>query len=266
MPNSFLPFAITLAKTSGKLILEQSQKNFKIEEKTKNDYVTAVDKAAEQLIIKKILKEFPDHGILAEESSFKKTLDPKNYKNHKFVWIIDPIDGTNNFIRGIPFYTISIALQKEGELIVGVLFAPALNKLYYAEKGKGAFLNGKKIHVSKTPALEHSLFATGFHGEYKIKNLPYFEKIIARAQGIRRFGSAALDLAMVAEGKFDSYWEFGLKPWDIAAGALIVKEAGGKVTNLKGKPLDLFDKNILASNGLIHKETVKILKATSFHS
>lgn len=266
----FLDFAIRTAEKAGKFIQKQSQKAFKTTEKNKNDFVTEVDIATENLIIKEIHKKYGNHGILAEETCGP-DMGPHEFTKHEYLWIIDPIDGTNNFRRGIPFYCVSIALFKskskeksknyeylEGELIVGVIYAPALDKLFYAEKGKGAYLNGKQIKVSKADSLYRSLMATGFHGEFKQYNLPYFEKIMKASQGFRRNGSAALDLAHTAEGVIEGYWEFGLKPWDIAAGALIVKEAGGRVTDTFGNMLDLFGQNILATNTKIHKETIKL--------
>ena len=269
MPSTLKAFITNLAKKAGKFILKNAGKKFKIEEKYKNNFVTEIDKAAENLIIKEIGKNFPDHKILAEESSFKKEFTSKDFAS-EYIWIIDPIDGTNNFIRGIPFYCVSIALFKptsqkksknfnylSGELVAGIIYAPALDKIYYAEKGKGASLNNKKIHVSDARKLENAVLATGFHGKYKIINLPYFEKIIQNSQGIRRMGSAALDLCHVAEGKIEGYWEFGLEPWDIAAGVLIVEEAGGRITDTNGNLLDLFSHDLLATNGKIHKEIVR---------
>jgi len=266
-------FAIEIVKKAGRLILKKSKKTFKVKEKTHNDFVTEIDVATENLITKEIRSAYPDHGILAEEKSFQKKIAAADYLQNPYIWIIDPIDGTNNFRRGIPFYCVSIALFEtksleksknfkylEGELVLGVIYAPEFNKIYYAEKGKGAYLNGKKITVSSATKLERSLMSTGFHGKFKKINIPYFEQIMLNSQGIRRNGSAALDLCHVAEGKFEGYWEFGLKPWDIAAGALIVKEAGGRVTDIYGNMLDLFGQNILATNGKIHKEVVEKMK------
>jgi myo-inositol-1(or 4)-monophosphatase len=267
-----LNFTLNLAQKAGKIMLKNAKKSYKIEEKKKNDFVTEVDKKVEKFVIKEIKKAYPDHKFLGEESSFEQGLTEfSEYQDSQYIWIIDPIDGTNNFIRGLEFYCISIALfrlkktQKsknfeylEGELVLGIIHAPALNKTYHAIKGKGAFLNKKPITVSPEKSLERSIFSTGFHGDFKISNIPYFKQIITRSQGIRRMGSAALDLCHVAEGKIEGYWEFGLHPWDIAAGALIVEEAGGKVTDTNGNLLDLFGKDILASNKKIHKETVEI--------
>ncbi|MBI4975793.1 inositol monophosphatase [Candidatus Peregrinibacteria bacterium] len=266
-------------------------------EKGVNDLVTNADKASEKFIIENINKTYPDHGILAEESSFNQTKSygekfarearshylignpngtgafMKEFANKKYIWLIDPLDGTTNFAHGLPLYAVSIGLfgtksikksknfeYLSGELILGVVFAPELNELFYAQKGHGAFLNGKKIKVSNVKSVKNSLFVTGFPTTHKEINIPYFEKITFESQALRRLGAAALDLCYIACGRFDGYWEFGLKPWDIAAGSLIVSEAGGQVTDIYGNELDLFGSDIFASNKKIHKETVEIFK------
>ncbi|MBU1152289.1 inositol monophosphatase [Patescibacteria group bacterium] len=263
---TLLEFTIATARKAGKMIEKAGRKTIKIEEKSANDFVTETDRKVEDLIIKEIKKNFPDHAILGEETG-----ESADLKDAEYIWIIDPIDGTNNFIRNLPFHAVSIAVFQrkiskssknfeyiEGEIVVGVVHSPALGKIYSAQKGKGAKLNGKPITVSPRNKVYRSILSTGFHGDYKAFNLPYFEAIIHKSQGIRRFGSAALDLCHVAEGKIEGYWEFGLKPWDIAAGALIVEEAGGRVTDTNGNTLDLFGKDLLATNKRIHKETVEI--------
>lgn len=268
-----LNFAIQTAQKAGKLILKESKKALIVSEKGKNDLVTNVDKASEALIINEIKSVYPTHSILAEESSFLHKTQVSNFKKSKYIWIIDPLDGTTNFAHRLPLYSISIAIFEtkvadssknfdylEGELIAGVVFAPALNEIYYAEKNKGAFLNGKKIKVSNIGKIENSLLVTGFPTTHREINLPYFEAMLSKAQAMRRLGSAALDLCYIASGRFDAYWEFGLKPWDIAAGALIVEEAGGKITDTNGNLLDLFGKDILATNGKVHKEVVTTFK------
>lgn len=269
-----LDFTIKIAEKAGELILKESKKQLKISKKGKNDLVTDADKAAEALIVKSIKIKYPDHGILAEESMSKATKN--ELTNAEYIWIIDPIDGTTNFAHGLLQYTISIAIfQKksakssknfdylEGEIIAGVVYAPALDELFYAEKGKGAYFKksyskAEKIHISKISKLSESLMATGFPTDHRELSLLFFNEMTKRCQGIRRLGSASLDLCYVAAGIFDGFWEFGLKPWDIAAGALIVSEAGGKITDTNGKMLDLFGSDIFASNGEIHEECVKI--------
>lgn len=290
MNSPLLNFAISVAKKAGSFVLQESDKPMKISKKSKNNLVTQADKASEKLIINEIKKAYPNHAIIAEESSFKnpKTLD--SITNAKYIWLVDPIDGTTNFAHGLYQYAISLGLFKkkivnasknyqylEGELILGVVFAPALGELFYAEKGKGAFLEKiipsdikksfrPKIHskirlkVSKTKKVSESLLVTGFPTEGRELSVKYFTKMIYECQAIRRLGSAALDLCYTAAGYFDGYWEFKLKAWDIAAGALIVSEAGGKVTDTNGNLLDLYGQDILASNGKVHKEMVKIFR------
>ncbi len=257
-----------IAKEAGKLIVKKQGKNLKIKEKAKSDLVTDADKASEKLIIKRIKALYPSHAIIAEESA--KTLTKKSYKDAEYIWIIDPIDGTINYAHGLPMFTVSIGIFKTnsskssknfdyitGELVAGVVYAPKMGEIYSAEKGKGAFLNGKKIKVSKKTKLVKSLTVTGFTPQCRKKNLPYFNTMLNKSLAIRRLGSASLDLCYIACGRFDGYWEFGLKPWDIAAGALIIKEAGGEVTDTNGNQLDLFGEDILASNGKIHKEMIR---------
>ena len=183
-------------------------------------------------------------------SSFKET----SIGSSKYIWFIDPWTEQQISFTGY-LYSVSIALFKtNGNLVAGIVYAPALNEIFYAEEGKGAFLNGKKIHVSKTKTVKDSLLVTGFPYNDKKINLPYFALMLSKSQAVRRLGSAALDLCYTAAGRFDGYWEFGLKPWDIAAGALIIKEAGGLVTDTSGNLLDLFGADILATNKNIHKD------------
>lgn len=269
---NLLDFTINLAKKAGQIITKEAKK-ITIEEKRKNDLVTNADKASEKFLTQAILKKFPDHAILAEEADFAHKSEIKKLIKSPYIWIIDPLDGTTNFAHGLPIYSISIALFKtktreksqnfqylSGEIVLGVVYAPALNELFYAQKGEGAFLNGKKITVSKTQKVLSSLAVTGFPYVNKEMNLPYFATMMKHAQAIRRLGSAALDLAYVANGRFDLYWEFGLKPWDIAAGSLIVEEAGGRVTDTNGNLLDLFGADLLATNEKVHQETIKIFE------
>jgi len=268
--SKILETAIKISQKAGKLIQKKAKQGFKINYKSKFDLVTDADKESEALIIKEIKKIFPSHAILAEEESFKNQKSLKELLETPYIWIIDPIDGTTNYAHNHPHYAISIAVfetqHKEtsknyqylsGELIAGVINAPALNELFYAEKGSGAFLNKKKIQVSDIPKLENALMVTGFPYKNKSAYLPYFQSMMGKCQGLRRLGSAALDLAYIACGRFDGFWEFGLKPWDIAAGVLIIEEAGGRITDINGNTLDLFGKDILSSNGKIHQEIIK---------
>ena len=214
-----------------------------------------MDKNAERLIIRNIRCAFPDHAILSEES------EPKN-KESPFKWIIDPIDGTTNFIHSFPFFCVSIALEEAGEVMLGVVYDPLREELFLAERGSGAYLNRKRIQVSKVKRLAEGFLATGF--SYGIKgarhtNIENFANFLMKALAIRRAGSAALDLCYVACGRFDGFWELDLFPWDTAAAALIVKEAGGVVTKFDGKPYRHYDHEILASNSFINQDMIKIL-------
>jgi len=266
-----LDHAIRTAKKAGTLVLKEQRKTLRISKKGIRDLVTNADKASEKLIIKEIKSAYPSHGIIAEESH--STKDLQKIAKAPYIWIIDPIDGTTNFANGIEQYAISIGIFKtksskssknfkylEGELVAGVVYAPALKQLFKAEKNKGAYLNSKKIKVSKTKKVIDAVYATGFPYKNKKSNLPYFNAILEKCRGVRRWGAASLDLCTVARGHFDGHWELGLKAWDIAAGALIVKEAGGHVTDINGNQLDLFGQDLFASNSKIHKETVSIFK------
>ncbi|MDA1060438.1 MAG: inositol monophosphatase family protein [bacterium] len=268
---NILDYAVKTAKKAGTFILKEQKKSLKVTKKGIRDLVTNADKASEKLIIKEILSAYPDHGIIAEESHSAKDL--AKIAQAPYIWIIDPIDGTTNFANGMDQYAVSIGIFKtksskssknfeylEGELIAGVVYAPALKQLYTAQKGKGAYLNSKRIKVSKTKKVIDAVYATGFPYKNKQTNMPYFAAILEKCRGVRRWGAASLDLCSVARGHFDAHWELGLQAWDIAAGALIVKEAGGQVTDINGNQLDLFGQDLFASNSNIHKETVQIFK------
>jgi myo-inositol-1(or 4)-monophosphatase len=247
--------AIRAAREAGDFIFQRLGKVQGLEFKGERNLVTDVDKKAEEKI-KQLLKErFPDIPILGEE------LD-KEIKTEKLLWLVDPLDGTNNFFHTFPIFCVSIALLEEGKALVGVIYDPVHDELFHAIKGKGAYLNERKIKVSETAQIEHSLLATGFYYDFKDQpdtNIEHFVDFLYIAQGIRRTGSAAIDLAWVASGRLDGYWELGLKPWDMAAGWLIVEEAGGKVSKLDGSDFDPFYPEIVASNGLIHARMIEIL-------
>jgi myo-inositol-1(or 4)-monophosphatase len=273
---TILEVAIKAAVKAGKFVLGKSPKKLEITEKGINDIVTSADKESERLIIREIKKNFKDAAFLAEESTENPEKIDKSYANSKYIWIIDPIDGTTNFVHNIPIYGISIAVFETkaakssknynylaGELIAGVVYIPKLNELFYAEKGKGAYLNNKKIHVSNTKKLEKSLLVTGFPRIKKQLFAPHFNKLLTKSGAIRQLGAASVNLCYVADGRIDAYWEYGLKPWDIAAGVLIIEEAGGKVTDTNGNLLDLFGKDMLASNKKIHKELTENLNMRS---
>jgi myo-inositol-1(or 4)-monophosphatase len=252
-----IQLAIEAALEAGKF-LKQSVGNIKnVESKLgqETNLVTEIDKKSEELIIGMIRKKYPDHDILAEESGGH---DQKS----ECRWIIDPLDGTLNFTHGVPLYSVSIAVEHRGEIVAGVVYEPNLGELFTAEKGRGAFLNQKPIRVSKVERLIESLLVTGF--PYTIRDNPdnaveHFVNMLMKAQGIRRLGSAAVDLAYVACGRFEGFWEVSLSPWDMAAGILLVQEAGGRFTDFQGRASGVYDKQALATNGLIHDMLVEIL-------
>jgi myo-inositol-1(or 4)-monophosphatase len=254
----YLQSAERAARDAGKYILSNIGKVRQVSFKSiQSNLVTEVDKKSEEIIIKTLQSDFPDFDILAEESGASST------KNSEFMWVIDPLDGTTNFAHGLPIFSISIGLIKGNEVIVGVIYDPTRDQLFTAEKGKGAFLNGQKLSVSKTKDIKKALLVTGF--PYNVEENPdhCFERFVImtkHSRAVRRLGSAALDFAYVAAGIFDGFWEVKLNPWDIAAGLLLVKEAGGKVTNFKGEESDIFNPQILASNGYIHKIMIELLE------
>jgi myo-inositol-1(or 4)-monophosphatase len=219
--------------------------------------VTEIDKKCEEAIISRIRKEFPTHAILAEESGRKDS-------SSEYRWIIDPLDGTVNYAHGYPLFCVSIALEKNGEVVLGVIYEPNRDELFVAEKGGGATCNGKKISVSRTAELKNALLDTGFayniHEGEREDNLDNFARFIRKTRAIRRDGAAGADLCYVACGRFDGFWELYLAPWDIAAGQLIVTEAGGRVSKFDGSALDIYGPEILATNGRIHEEMVRGFK------
>lgn len=258
--HPILNVAIIAAKEAGEFIINELENvgQLKIEEKGRNDYVSEIDKIAEQIIIKAIRKYYPDHNILAEESG-------KHTTTSSFEWIIDPLDGTTNFLHQLPHFSISIAVKEKGKLMHGVIFDPSKNELFSASRGNGAKLNNYKIRVSGQKKLQNSLLATGFpyHDfDYVDAYLSSFKEFMLQTSGLRRAGSAALDLAYVACGRVDGFWEFNLKPWDIAAGALIVTEAGGIVTDFTGDDNFLKSGNIIAANPKMLQNMAKVISAT----
>lgn len=254
--NNYKEFTIIIAREAGTLLKERLNEKHTVNYKGEIDLVTEADKMSEEMLVSRIGNKFPHHSILAEEFA---EID----RGSEFRWIIDPLDGTTNYAHGYPVFCVSIALEKGNEIIVGVIYDPMTEEMFVAEKGKDAFLNGKKIFVSNTMELSKSLLTTGF--PYDIRenpdnNLNYFNEMATKAQAIRRGGSAALDLAYTATGRIDGYWELKLKPWDTAAGWLLVKEAGGLVTDISGKDYYLKSPHILVSNGKIHDEMINVFK------
>lgn len=248
------------ARQAGKYLLEVLPEKRDIDKKGTTNLVTEADRHSEKLIHEIITEHFPEDEFLAEEGT-KSRSDKKN--GSEFTWIVDPLDGTTNYAHRFPIFCVSIAIVKEGIPNIGCIYNPILNECFTAQKGKGAFLNGKPIRISTTQKLIDSLLATGF--PYDIResdddNLDNFAMFYKKAQAVRRAGSAALDLAYLACGRFDGFWEFKLSAWDIAAGIIIVKEAGGKVSQFNGEPVDIFKGEILASNGLIHSQMQELLE------
>lgn len=249
--------AIEAAKEAGRFLKFSvgKVKNIEMKQGENRNLVSEIDKTSEQKIIAIIKRHYPSHGILAEESGGSGTSDYK--------WVIDPLDGTTNFLHGLPMFCVTIALEYKGEVVAGVVYDPNLDEMFTAEKGSGAYLNGRRMLVSKAPTLITSLLVTGF--PYDIANNPdnavaHFVNFLMRGQGIRRLGSAALDLSYVAAGRFDGFWEVNLNPWDMAAGMLFVQEAGGRITDFSGAPASIYNKQVLATNNIIHQAMLDVLQ------
>jgi len=250
--NSYLPDLEAIAREAGRLLMGYLARHVTIEYKGEVDLVTEADRASEKLIVERLRARWPEHGIVAEEGT-------RSEMDAEYRWYVDPLDGTTNFAHGYPVFCVSIALvRQDGQLAVGVLYDPTRDEMFAAERGLGAKLNGQPIQVSQTEALAESILGTGFpsHKRHKNPNIHFYHQITLRSHGVRRAGSAALDLANVACGRYDGFWEFNLNPWDTAAGVLLVQEAGGTVTRFDGSAFRLDSREVLASNGLIHQELV----------
>jgi myo-inositol-1(or 4)-monophosphatase len=245
----FVPRMAEIAREAGELLMDFFRRRVKIEYKGDADLVTEADRSSEKLILERIRKNWPDHEVIGEEGARIET-------GGDYRWYVDPLDGTTNFAHGFPVFCVSLGLAFKGKRKAAVLYDPTRGELFAAELGKGAFLNGQKIEVSKTAKLAQSLVATGFpsHKRHKSPNIYFYHQLTLRTHGVRRAGSAALDLANVACGRFDGFWEFNLNAWDTAAGILIVEEAGGRVTGFQGQPPQITDRDVMATNGLIHDE------------
>jgi len=258
--QAFLTIAVRAARKAGDFIVRESDKIRSVQSKSQNDYVTNVDQAAESLIIDTLSHSYPAHAFLGEESG--QTGGSAQSGENSYQWIIDPIDGTTNFIRKVPHWAVSIALNYRGRTEVAVIYDPLKEELFTAVRGRGAQFNSRRIRVSNTKGLEHSLLATGFpfRSHQKLDEyMSIFGKLYPHCSDMRRAGSAALDLAYVAAGRFDGFWEFGLKEWDTAAGVLLVKEAGGMVSDIKGNPNYLESDSILAANPKAFKAMLQII-------
>jgi myo-inositol-1(or 4)-monophosphatase len=246
-----------IAREAGALLIQYFHQHLKIEYKGDADLVTAADRASEALIRERIQQQFPGHDVLGEEQGL-------NDQGSDYRWYVDPLDGTTNFAHGYPVFCVSMAVERRGqekqaELIAGVVYDPTRDELFSAEQGRGAQLNGASIQVSQAAHLKECLLATGFpsHKRHKNPNIHFYHQITLRTHGVRRAGSAALDLCSVACGRFDGFWEFNLNPWDTAAGVLLVEEAGGNVSRFDGSPFALDSRETLASNGLVHEALVR---------
>jgi myo-inositol-1(or 4)-monophosphatase len=245
--NQFVPEMSEIAREAGALLMEYFRQHVKIEYKGEVDLVTVADRKSEALILDRIRAKWPSHDVLGEEGARIET--GSDYK-----WYVDPLDGTTNFAHGFPVFCVSLAIEYKGKRVAGVLYDPTRDELFSAELGSGAYLNGERMRVSTTAKLAECLVATGFpsHKRHKNPNIFFYHQITLRTHGVRRAGSAALDLACVAAGRFDGFWEFNLNPWDTAAGVLIVEEAGGKVTDFSGGPFQLASRETVATNGIVH--------------
>ncbi|MFZ3340824.1 MAG: inositol monophosphatase family protein [Terriglobales bacterium] len=244
-----VPRMQAMAREAGLLLMGHFRRRVKIEYKGSADLVTIADRESEALILSRIREDFPSHDVLGEEGTRIET--GSDYK-----WYVDPLDGTTNFAHGYPVFCVSLGVEFQGQRVAGVIYDPTRDEMFSASKGSGSQLNGEPIHVSATPKLAESLIGTGFpsHKRHKNPNIYFYHHLTLRSHGVRRAGSAALDLCNVAAGRYEGFWEFNLNPWDTAAGVLIVEEAGGRVTNFSGGPFQIDSRETLASNGLIHDE------------
>lgn len=250
---SYLETAVEIARESGALLSTFFERRVAFETKGEQDLVTEADRASEALIIERLRAHFPSHGIVAEESGRHES--PSEYR-----WYVDPLDGTTNFAHSFPAYNVTLALEKGDELICGVVLDPTRQEIFTAERGGGAYLNNRRMSVSKIGRIEEALLSTGFPSRRRHQNINvhFFYQLSVTTHGIRRTGSAAIDLAYVASGRSDGFWEFGLNPWDMAAGILMVEEAGGRVSDMRGRGHSLSGRHILATNGRIHEPVLGV--------
>jgi myo-inositol-1(or 4)-monophosphatase len=253
--TEFVSTMTAIAREAGELLMGYFARRVKIEYKGDVDLVTEADRACEALIMDRIQARFPRHDVMGEEGARRET-------GSDYMWYVDPLDGTTNFAHGFPVFCVSLGLEYKGELTAGVIYDPTRGEMFSAEKGSGAYLNQRRIHVSKTENLPESLVGTGFpsHKRHQNPNIYFYHQITLRTHGVRRAGSAALDLACVASGRFDGFWEFNLNPWDLSAGVLLVQEAGGQVTGFYGQPFRIHERDVVATNGLIHADLLREFK------
>lgn len=255
--SRFLHLAEKAVCEAGRMLRQGMSQRREISFKGAVDLVTNFDRKAQEMVFNRLSAAFPDHGFLAEEGLHRE-------KAGDFLWVIDPLDGTTNYAHRFPVFCISIALEFQGRVVLGLVYDPMREEIFRAVEAEGAYLNGQEIHVSPVDDLDRSLLATGFPydvRESRVNNVIHFNKFLVRAQAIRRCGSAALDLCYVACGRFDGFWELKLKPWDVSAGALMVKEAGGRLSDFSGAEFSISNAETLASNGLIHEAMITVLQA-----
>lgn len=253
--DTFLEAALVSARQAGEMLKGHLSDTREISYKGAVDLVTNFDRQAQAEIVQYLSARFPQHGFLAEEGLSQE-------KGSEYRWVIDPLDGTTNFAHGFPIFSVAIALLRAGEILLGVVFDPMRDEMFSAAAGRGAFLNSQAVQVSLTEELDKSLLATGFPYDIRTSsrnNLDHFSRFAVRAQAVRRCGSAAIDLCYVACGRFDGFWELKLAPWDVAAGMLMVREAGGRVSDFRGGPCDMFGDEIVATNSHIHGEMLDVL-------
>ena len=255
-----LNFAIQTARDAGSILADRMGRALQVSNKGDIDLVTEADLASEKLIIERIKTHYPRHAILAEESGATEGTNTVTGQTD-WRWIVDPLDGTTNYAHGYPCFCVSIALERAGSIELGVIYDPVRDEVFAAERGQGATLNDRSIRVSEVDDLNAAMLCTGF--PYNVRERPDFARdfvnFTMNAQAVRRDGSAALDLAYLACGRFDGFWEDGLNAWDIAAGVILIEEAGGRISDFHGAPLDIFTPKVLASNGLIHEKMMRVL-------
>jgi myo-inositol-1(or 4)-monophosphatase len=252
-----LNFAIQTARDAGRVLAEKFGR-VTVRHKGDIDLVTDADLAAERLIVERVRSHYPRHAILAEEAG---EIVAIGGQQADYKWIVDPLDGTTNYAHGYPVFCVSIALEHEGQIVVGVVYDPLRDEMFAAARGEGATLNNRRLRVSDVSEINRALVCTGFPYDVRSRTefARHFANFIMSAQSVRRDGAAALDLAYVAAGRFDGFWEEGLRPWDVAAGALLIEEAGGRVTRYDGSPFRVYNPPVIASNGLIHEAMIEVL-------
>jgi myo-inositol-1(or 4)-monophosphatase len=250
----YLETAVEIAREAGALLANYFERRVAFELKGESDLVTEADRASEKLIVERLRSHFPSHGIVAEEGGGHESVS-------SFRWFVDPLDGTTNFAHSFPIFNVTLGLEQDGEMVAGVVYDPIRQEMFTAERGAGAYLNHRRIRVSAVKRLEDSLASTGFpsrNRHYNV-NIHFYHQMALASHGVRRTGSAAIDLAYVACGRLDGFWEFGLKPWDMAAGTLLVREAGGAVSDMRGTPHSVTaSEHLLADNGALHDQVLAL--------